>query len=84
MEGNPKLNREIVKKHLRQLSAEWVSKGVNLLYNNIGEMYMRRPKAGWKKGKQSMAKKTSIGGQALLEGIMMRGPVKTAMAVRDP
>ena len=31
-----------------------------------------------------MAKKTSIGGQALLEGIMMRGPVKTAMAVRDP
>ena len=45
---------------------------------------MRRPKAGWKKGKQSMAKKTSIGGQALLEGIMMRGPVKTAMAVRDP
>ena len=29
-------------------------------------------------------KKTSIGGQALLEGIMMRGPVKTAMAVRDP
>ena len=31
-----------------------------------------------------MAKKTSIGGQALLEGIMMRGPVKSAMAVRDP
>ncbi len=29
-------------------------------------------------------KKTSIGGQALLEGIMMRGPKKTAMAVRDP
>ena len=28
-------------------------------------------------------KKTSIGGQALLEGIMMRGPVKTAMAVRN-
>lgn len=28
--------------------------------------------------------KTSIGGQALLEGIMMRGPKKTAMAVRDP
>jgi len=27
-------------------------------------------------------KKTSIGGQALLEGIMMRGPEKTAMAVR--
>ena len=31
-----------------------------------------------------MAKKTSIGGQALLEGIMMRGPQKSAMAVRDP
>ena len=28
--------------------------------------------------------KTSIGGQALLEGIMMRGPKKTAMAVRNP
>ena len=30
------------------------------------------------------AKKTSIGGQALLEGIMMRGPKMTAMAVRTP
>ena len=30
------------------------------------------------------AKKTSIGGQALMEGIMMRGPQTTAMAVRDP
>ncbi len=29
-------------------------------------------------------KKTSIGGQALLEGIMMRGPQKSAMAVRRP
>ena len=29
-----------------------------------------------------MAKMTSIGGQALLEGIMMRGPEVTAMAVR--
>lgn len=28
-------------------------------------------------------KKTSIGGQALVEGIMMRGPKKTAMAVRN-
>lgn len=28
-------------------------------------------------------KKTSIGGQALLEGIMMRGPALTAMAVRN-
>ena len=28
-------------------------------------------------------KKTSIGGQALIEGIMMRGPKQTAMAVRN-
>ena len=28
-------------------------------------------------------KKTSIGGQALMEGIMMRGPKTTAMAVRN-
>ncbi len=34
--------------------------------------------------KISCAKKTSIGGQALLEGIMMRGPKHSAMAVRDP
>lgn len=31
-----------------------------------------------------VCKKTSIGGQALLEGIMMRGPVNSAMAVRNP
>ena len=30
------------------------------------------------------AKKTSIGGQALIEGIMMRGPKMSAMAVRNP
>ena len=29
-------------------------------------------------------KKTSIGGQALIEGIMMRGPKQSAMAVRNP
>ena len=29
-------------------------------------------------------KKTSIGGQALMEGIMMRGPEKYALAVRNP
>ena len=34
--------------------------------------------------KVCFAKKTSIGGQALIEGIMMRGPKKTAMAVRNP
>lgn len=31
-----------------------------------------------------MAKKTSIGGQAVIEGVMMRGPKKTAIAVRKP
>ncbi len=31
-----------------------------------------------------MAKKTSIGGQAVIEGIMMKGPNKTALAVRIP
>ena len=34
--------------------------------------------------KQEILKKTSIGGQALIEGVMMRGPEKTAMAVRTP
>lgn len=34
--------------------------------------------------KMSKAKYTSIGGQALIEGIMMRGTEKTAMAVRKP
>ena len=28
-------------------------------------------------------KRTSIGGQALIEGIMMRGPFRQAIAVRD-
>lgn len=32
--------------------------------------------------KNEVIKKTSIGGQALIEGIMMRGPEHTAMAVR--
>ena len=34
--------------------------------------------------KVCFAKKTSIGGQALIEGIMMRGPKMSAMAVRNP
>lgn len=34
--------------------------------------------------KQTCAIKTSVGGQALMEGIMMKGPVKSAMAVRKP
>ncbi len=33
---------------------------------------------------QSAPIRTSIGGQALIEGIMMRGPKKTVMAVRQP
>ncbi len=32
----------------------------------------------------AVRRKTSIGGQALMEGIMMRGPEKTALAVRNP
>lgn len=36
------------------------------------------------KGKKTMAKYTSIGGQALIEGIMMKSPEKTAVAVRTP
>ncbi len=31
---------------------------------------------------EEVQKKTSIGGQALMEGVMMKGPEKTAMAVR--
>ena len=34
--------------------------------------------------KQIKAIKTSVGGQALMEGIMMKGPLKSAMAVRKP
>lgn len=34
--------------------------------------------------KQACAIKTSVGGQALIEGIMMKGPFKSAMAVRKP
>ena len=32
----------------------------------------------------SEIKKTSIGGQAVIEGVMMRGPYKTAVSVRKP
>ena len=35
-------------------------------------------------GRESCQKKTSIGGQALIEGIMMRGPHKSVMANRRP
>ena len=37
-----------------------------------------------KKEASKCARKCSIGGQALMEGIMMRGPEKSAMAVRRP
>ena len=37
-----------------------------------------------KKERACNVRKTSIGGQALIEGIMMRGPKISAMAVRDP
>lgn len=33
---------------------------------------------------KNKTKYTSIGGQALIEGVMMRGPFKTSMAVRSP
>ena len=36
-----------------------------------------------KKEQPACLRKTSIGGQALLEGIMMRGPKRTAIAVRN-
>ena len=36
------------------------------------------------KERNECAIKTSIGGQALMEGIMMRGPKRTAIAVRNP
>ena len=31
-----------------------------------------------------MSKKLSVGGQAVIEGVMMRGPGKIAVAVRQP
>ena len=37
-----------------------------------------------KKEEKACGIKTSIGGQALMEGIMMRGPKRSAMAVRNP
>ena len=36
------------------------------------------------KQNKSCAFRTSIGGQALIEGILMRGPEKQAIVVRDP
>lgn len=36
------------------------------------------------KNKDKVLKKTSIGGQALIEGVMMKGPQRTVMAVRNP
>lgn len=39
---------------------------------------------GKKSGKEKTVRVTSIGGQALMEGIMMRGPKKTTVGVRKP
>jgi uncharacterized protein YqhQ len=36
------------------------------------------------KNKRNQTYKTTIGGQALIEGIMMRGPKRQAMVVRTP
>ena len=44
----------------------------------------KKDKAAIQSGDACPMKKTSIGGQALMEGIMMRGPKMTAMAVRNP
>ena len=44
----------------------------------------KKEKAADKNSVSACHIKTSIGGQALIEGIMMRGPKVTAMAVRNP
>ena len=58
-----------------------------MIYNILLEIYLPKGKNGVymsENKKACFAKKTSIGGQALIEGIMMRGPKMTAMAVRNP
>lgn len=54
--------------------------------NNLCEPLGGGMESAMKKDKKKCPcqKKTSIGGQALMEGIMMRGPQVTAMAVRNP
>lgn len=47
-------------------------------------MFERKKGILMTKENKSCAFKTSVGGQALLEGIMMRGPQKIAVAVRRP
>ena len=47
-------------------------------------IFRREVKLSKKNKKEACVKKCSIGGQALIEGIMMRGPKITAMAVRNP
>lgn len=44
----------------------------------------RQPEAASEQEARSCTKKTTIGGQALIEGLMMIGPTKKAMAVRKP
>ena len=52
--------------------------------NNQTEMQENKNEAACAASVVACRKKTSIGGQALMEGIMMRGPKKSAMAVRNP
>lgn len=57
------------------------------MYNALLDNYRPKGQNGVymsENSKACFAKKTSIGGQALIEGIMMRGPKMTAMAVRNP
>ena len=48
-------------------------------FRKVSYRYMKKDK----NEQQQSCKMTSIGGQALMEGIMMRGPERTAMAVRN-
>ncbi len=48
-----------------------------------GKSKTSKPARGTKKTSKSKERKTSIGGQAVLEGVMMRGASSEALAVRD-
>lgn len=61
-----------------------IGTGMKMVKSSFGKTECRRSKLSKKTEGAQCAKKTSIGGQALIEGIMMRGPQMTAMAVRDP
>ena len=62
----------------------WYNIMINIELSPIDREYTERNPHMSKKQKDcSPIRKTSIGGQALMEGIMMRGPQTTAMAVRN-